>query len=226
MRLIKLRNTGLAAICGCALVSGCISYPAVYGATWAEQVTVESEACPVIDGEYLNVGEQFYQVEHGAYMRTTRSLAHLLNGGNSRQNDGAPMGTRPSHQADDRLGETWHDPSRDAYQTIRLRLAKGMLSVEASRADGSIRAFDLPTRQRCRDSTLLLEPAWYVDSLVVTNMIGRDTLALGQAEDGSLLVLETRARELIVILTPFRETAAAWIRFPPAALSPDQVPVL
>jgi hypothetical protein len=126
------------------------------------------------------------------------------------------MGTRTSHEVDDRLGVTWHDPSRDAYQTIRLRLVEGMLSVEAARADGSIRAFDLPTRQRCRDSTLLLEPAWYVASLVVTNMIGRDSLALGRAEDGSPLVLEIPARELMVILTPLRETAAARIRFPPA----------
>lgn len=54
-------------------------------------------------------------------------------------------------------------------------------------------------------------------------LIGRDIIDLGQADDSSLLVLETRACELIVILTPFRDTAAARIRFPPAALSSEQL---
>jgi hypothetical protein len=212
-----------AAILVCVFAGGCATrYASPYHESWAEQVKVESDACPLIDGEYLNAGEQFDQVEHDAYTRSTRSLAHILNGGDSRQNDGAPVGTRPLHHADDRLGETWHDPSRDAYQTIRLRLVGGMLSVEASLADGSNRAFDLPTRQRCRNSTLLLEPAWYFDSFLVTNMVGRDSLALGRAEDGSLLVLETRTREMFVILTPLRETATAWIRFPAVAMSPER----
>lgn len=202
---------GIAVILVCAFVSGCVTRP-VYGESWAEQVKVESGACPVIDGVYQNAGERFSKAKHDTYERRTVSLAHLLNGG---------IHTFGSHQADDRLGQTFYDPAEDAYQTVSFQLVEDKLHIKASLADGSTRTFDLPTRQRCRDSTVLLLKADWGDIVISRgfNVFERWTIALGRAEDGSLLVRQSEA-SLVWLVLPIGYTGADWIRFPPVAPAP------
>src|SRR5437867_9853058 len=128
----------LAVILVCAFATGCVHRP-VYWQSWAKQVIVESGACPAIDGDYQNAGERFLKAKHHTYERQNVSLANLLNG----------WVTTKRSPRDDRLGRTAFNPAEDAYQSVSLRLAEGKLHIRASRADGSTRAFDLPTRQQC-----------------------------------------------------------------------------
>ena len=172
--------------------------------SWADQVKVESGGCPVIDGEYQNAGETFTKAKHDTYECTTVSLAHLLNSWDD-------SGLR---QADQRLGPTSPDPVKDPYQKVSLRLLDGKLHVEASLADGSTRAFDLPTLQQCRDSTLFLEADWD-DSSEPT--IVRRTRALGRAEDGSLLVRDSEGGVAFILLPIPVFSFAELTRFPPVA---------
>ena len=177
--------------------------------SWADQVKVESDACPVIDGEYQNVGATFTKAKHDTYECTPVSLAHLLN-----EWDDSEL-----RKSDNRLGKTSPDPAKDTYRTVRLRLLDGKLHVEASLADGSTRAFELATRQRCRDSTLLLEADWD-DSSEIGPF--RRTLALGRAEDGSLLVRESEWGVVFFFVPIPVFTAAYWTRFPPVAPVPTR----
>lgn len=199
----------------CAFASGCVGR-AVYDESWAEQVKVESDACPAIDGVYQNAGERFAKAKHDTHERRAVSLAHLLNGGNYYL----------SHQADDQLGQTFEDPAEDPYQTVSLRLEEGKMNVEASLADGSTRAFDLPTRQQCRDSTLLLESDWGNSGTAIKlSVIERTTLALGRAEDGSLLVHGSESSVFFILFLPFSAgTYGDWTRFPPVAAVPPLAP--
>lgn len=160
------------------IASVCVDTPhPMPSGSWADQAKVESGASPVIDGEFLSAGGRFSKAKHDTFECTTASLAHLLNSWDD-------SGLR---QADKRLGLTSPDPAKDPYQKVSLRLRDSKLHVEASLADGSTRAFDLPTRQPCRDSTLLLEADRDDDEVVFFRRTG----ALGRAEDGSLLVRES-----------------------------------
>ena len=174
--------------------------------SWADQVKVKSDACPVIDGEYLNAGGRFSKAKHNTYECTTVSLAYLLNG----------WGGPNLDKAVDRLELTSEDPAKDPHQTISLRLLDGKLHVQASLADGSTRAFELPTQQKCQDSTLLLQADWYGEEAWVS----RRTLALGRAEDGSLLVRESEGGVAFLLVPVPTFTFAYWTRFPPIAPVP------
>ena len=118
------------------------------------------------------------------------------------------------------------DPDEGKYQTIKLRLANNVLHIEALRADGSSRAFDLPTRKECRDSTLILEKGWGdSDSMLVASALARSTIALGRAEDGSLLVRDSQSGVGFVVWLPIvAGTFADWTRFPPAASATAPAP--
>jgi hypothetical protein len=196
------KQSYLAVILVGAFASGCVSRP-VYHDSWAEQVEVESDACPVIDGEYQNAGEAFSQGWLEGVKRHEMSLAHLVNGGYG----------YGSHQADDRLGTTFYDAAKSTYQTVSLRLVGDKLHIEASRADGSIRTFELPTHQRCRNSTLLVETDWWLSPF----MVARLGYAIGRAEDGSLLAYGTSSGAGVFV---GGGTGAIWIRFPPVAPLP------
>jgi WD40 repeat protein len=189
------------------IASLCVASPnPIYREPWGEQVKVESGACPVIDGEYQNAGETFTKAKHDTYDCTPVSLAHLLNS----WDDSA------LRQADKRLGRTSQDPAKDPYRTVSLRLLDGKLHVEASLADGSTRAFDLPTRQQCRDSTLLLEADWDGDEIGPL----RRTRALGRAEDGSLLERDSEwGVGFLFVPVPYF-TFPYWTRFSPVAPMP------
>ena len=201
----------LAVILVCAFATGCVHRP-VYWESWAKQVIVESGACPVIDGDYQNAGERFLKAKHDTYERQNVSLAHLLNGWVSAK----------WFPADDRLGRTAFNPAEDAYQSVSLRLAEGKLHIRASRADGSTRAFDLPTLQQCRDSILLVEKGWGDSgTMLYLSLAERSTLGLGRAEDGSLLVHQRASGVGFLMFLPISvDTEEFWFRFPPVAPSP------
>jgi hypothetical protein len=167
-------------------------------------VKVESGACPAIDGNYQNASDEF---TYDGFTPRVVSLAHKLNGG---------IATSP-HVADDRLGRTHYDAATDVYRTIRLQLVADKLHVEASGADGSTRAFDLPTRLPCRDSMLILEGKTDVVFYLILNAVTQYTLALGRAEDGSLLVLDSNKGAGTYGVLPVAGSAAYWMRYRPVA---------
>jgi hypothetical protein len=196
---------GLAVILASAFTSGCIvNERAIYGVDWADKVRLESEECPVIDGEFQNAGERF---ESGTYARQAVSLAHLFNGGSEKW-----------HNEPNRLGRTAFDPTEDEYRTVSLRLADSNLHIEAMREDGGTQAFDLPTRHECRDSTLILESDWGdSETMLMASAVGRSTVALGRAEDGSLLVRESQTGVGFVLWLPVvAGKFSEWTRFSPA----------
>ena len=206
------RQPYFSVLLACAFTTGCAMQP-VYGAAWADQVKVESGACPDIDGEYENSGERFAFDSHE---RQVISLAHILNGGNAAD----------SHEADDRLGLTTSTPTPDSYQAISLHRVDDKLHVEGKRADGSAKAFDLPTRGRCRNSTLLVDVDWGGASFVIVSGVARNTLALGRAEDGSLLVRDGGSGALFLFWIPIiAGSASDWTIFHPVVPAPEKFSV-
>jgi WD40 repeat protein len=186
------------------IASVCVAghHPRYSGGSPADQVRVENGACPDIDGEYQNAGERY----NDAYECTTVSLAHLFNSWDD-----------PALRlADTRLGVTSPDPAKDPYLSVSLRLLDGKLHVVAALANGGTRAFVLPTRQPCQDSTLLLEADWDDGEAWFFRRKG----ALGRAEDGSLLVRESEAGVAFLLVPVPYFTSAEWTRFPPVAPAP------
>jgi len=195
----------LAVILVCAFAAGCIHRP-VYWESWAKQVTVESGACPVIDGDYQDAGEVFLKAKHGTYERKDVSLAHLLS-----EWAGAK-----------RIARFASDPDEVVYQSVSLRLEEDKLHIREWRADGSPTAFDLPTRQQCRRSNLLLEKGWGDSgTMVYFSLVERSALGLGRAEDGSLLVHQSASGVGFFLFLPiWVDYEAFWLRFSPVMSSP------
>jgi len=198
----KLRS--LAVILVCVFAAGCIHRP-VYSDSWAKQVTVESGACPVIDGDYQDAGEMFSKAKHETFERKDVSLAHVLS-----EWAGAK-----------RIGPL-RNPDDVVYQSVSLRLEEGKLHIRASSADGSLLAFDLPTRQQCRESNLPLEKGWGdTGTMFYFSLVERSALGLGRAEDGSLLVLQNaKGVGFILFLPIWVDSESFWFRFPPVMPPP------
>jgi hypothetical protein len=208
MQILKFSLVVLAGV----LTSGCFS-TAIYDERWAEQVKVKSGDCPVIDGQYSNTGEMFYKGKDDSYHRVEVSLADRLN----TWGDGEQDGDWTTHQADNRLGRTFYDPAMDSYRSIRLEFANGRLKVEGLREDGDTRSFQLVTRNRCSNSTLLLKPSWAgtETAALLFSLVDRQTLAVGRAKDGSLLIRQGDIGGLFILQWPILVGGDAdWIRFP------------
>jgi hypothetical protein len=190
----------------CIFSTGCTMQP-VYGNSWAAQVRLDDGVCPDIDGTYRNAGERF---DFDTHNRRIVSLAHLLNGGFSAD----------AFQAVDRLGATTLNAADDPHQTVSLRLEESALQVEATRTDGGVRTFDLPVRPRCRNSILFIESDWSGGSVVLASGVGRTSLALGWAEDGSLLARASGSGIAFLFWLPIgMGSAADWTIFPPVSPS-------
>ncbi len=215
MLQIRTKYSVLSVILACALASGCVTRP-VYDDSWAEQVKVARGTCPTIDGTYQNAGEEFHRARGDTLKRTTRSLTRLLN-----------VGYDHLEPADEtRLGPAFDDPSMNWYQSVRLQLMDGKLHMEVSRADGGIEGFDLPIRQQCQDSTLLVETNW--DGTGTLKLLGsfveHNTLSLGRAQDGSLLVRKSEVGAMLFLWWPVMAGGEVdWIRFAPATAAPEQL---
>lgn len=213
MQYVIIKRPCCAMILASVLASGCvINERAVYGVNWADKVRLDGDECPVVDGEYQNAGERF---ESGTYERTAVSLAHLLNGG------GEKWENKP-----DRLGRTSFDPAEDGYRTIDLRLMGETLHVEGMREDGTTQAFDLVTRGKCRDSTIVLEGDWGgSETIVMASAVARGTVALGRAEDGSLLVRQSQTGVGFLLWMPLvAGTFSDWTKFAPAMPAEESKP--
>jgi hypothetical protein len=211
----------------CAFTSGCVSR-AVYPETWAQQVQVESGACPVIDGEYQNVGELLTYGKNDRTERTEVSLTGIFNEVAYDTPSEVLGSDQPLPGGDDRPGLPFPELAEHAYRTIRLQLVQDGLRVEAVPAEGGTRTFEVPTRQACRDSTMLLEADWSAATFsLIVNFVDRSTLALGRAEDGSLLVRAGSSGGIFIFQWPLLVgSGAGWIRFPPAALATEPLPLL
>lgn len=202
----------LLAGCVIAPLTGCLSSPAIYPDTWAEQVVSHDGGCPRIDGTYRNSGESYRDYDGGRHrVRSERSLAHILNGGTGSE----------SLQLWNKLGHTTEDPAGDPSSTVSLRLAEGLLHVTAAHADGASRTLALRVREVCRNSVLALEGDWDLDAEEIgpgAPEISRKSVTVGKAADGSLLVHENESAALFFLFVPaFGYREAEWIRF-------DQVP--
>jgi hypothetical protein len=205
-----IRAAALAASAG---IAGCVS-TAHYDKSWAQQVEVDSGACPNLDGRYQNAGELSVKAHDGSTRSVDVSLADLLNAW------GEPGTDLLRHDDDNRLGSTHSDPAQDPYQSVTLRHADGKLHVVATDAQGVTRSFALLTSGRCRASTLLLKASWANSETfgLLLSLVQRESLALGKAEDGSLLVRRGDARGAFVLQWPILAFADGdWMRFAPTA---------
>jgi hypothetical protein len=189
-------------------LTGCFSTSAVIPDDWAGQVVLQGDDCPAIDGTYRNAGEMYEEQFGGEYVRRERSLAHILNGGTGRL----------SLELWNRLGPTSDDPSADRFDSISLRLADGQLHVTASAAEGGERTVSLPVKARCRDSVIALDVDWGRYAMFPgfddDDQVGRISIVLGRADDGSLLVREKEAGSYFFLFMPvFAYRNEAWARF-------------
>ncbi len=205
----------------CALAAGCVSRP-VYDESWAERVKVKSGSCPVIDGEYLNAGEQGLKEKDKAKCEacasSARSLARMLSVGNDFSVPEGEVRSAPSID----------DPATYRYQSIRLQLTDDNLQVEASLADGGVEKYELPIQKKCRNSTLVLHVSWdgtdVMGSVPFVSFINHAALALGRAQDGSLLVRNSSTEGLFLLEWPLILVSdGTWTRFAPSTPAPEQL---
>ena len=194
-----------------AFSMGCVSKP-VYSENWPEQVKLEKDACPVIDGIYENAGEVFLGDGNGHLRPQRVSLAHILNGGYDQQ----------VYTDDERLGKTAYESRLDSYKTIRMQLVDDRLHIEGTRPDGNSRAFDMPVRLRCHDSVMQVESNW--QPYIVMN--SKLSYSLGRARDGSLLIYATTSAAGLVfvaapIVLPVAGGSSSWVRFKPVTPTPQ-----
>jgi hypothetical protein len=231
-----MRSNHISVTCITAVLAvsatGCTTLRPIYPDSWPTQVVAKNGACPVIDGEYQNTGEWFRGKKYVADpVRETVSLAYLLNAGPAyilhHGNYGEGDDVSPDYV--NRLGKTYHDPARDAYRTIAMRLADDTLHIEASLADGGKKTFALPVRQRCRDSLLVLETGLSPEEEYSEYpfLVGSSTYALGRAEDGSLLMHASSWDMMFFVFVPaLAENAESWARFPAFPSEPVHSSVL
>ena len=214
MNGLLLRLLGGAA--ASVLCAGCVS-TAEYPDHWAEQVEVESGACPDIDGEYLNEGEAFEEVDEGGIVRHTFALADLA----------CAICTEAEVSALDSLASL-----TPAYERFRLRLADEILTITATTVDGVAFRREQPVRARCSGSLVLIESSWrsslqteqgweMFGTTLGMSTLERTSLKLGRAEDGSLLVRPSLVASLMLLQWPILPVVVTdWVRFPVAIPRP------
>ncbi len=187
------------------VASGCVNSPPIYGENWPPQVKLEADACPSIDGYYENAGRR----SAGALdSPRPASLVNLLEFHARSQG----FNTEPGF-----------NPDADAYQEVRLRVADDFLYVDATSADGNKRSFIIPTRRHCRDSLLYLESQPDAGTIVVASMYERSSIALGRADDGSLLVRGSERFAAFFLYVPVLGiNEGDWTIFPPAARASER----
>jgi hypothetical protein len=217
----------IAVLACCAFGAGCVSI-SKYPAEWAEKARVKSGSCPVIDGEYQNVGESLEKTRDGI-KRTNTSLAAALSAGFSMESDALGLS-----EADPLAVVPAEDAVGTETEKVHLELVGDILQVTTTRLDGTTTRFDRPVESKCRDSMLLVETDWSTtlndeDSPtgIWLHLLERESWKLGRAEDGSLLMHVSYVSSLMVLEWPiFPVVASGWIRFPavePASPSAERV---
>jgi hypothetical protein len=195
-----------------AQLAGCVS-TAYYPDHWAERAKSKGQACPDIDGEYLNEGESFDKVGDGGILRHTVSLGEL---------------SCTACTDEERLGSESFTSFTPAYERFRLDLEDEVLTITATTADGVAYAHQRPVRSKCSGSMLQVEAGWLSSleeeggweifgSTFGMHILERASLTFGRAEDGSLLVRHSGVGSLMLLQWPILPVvSAAWIRFPAA----------
>ena len=193
----------------CCLAVGCVSTDAVYPVTWAGRVKVDSKECPVIDGEYSNVGDLSQESELGSYsvVSGTVSLADILAG---------------QAEGQDRLNFTTVDATTDLHRSVNLRVDGESLRVIARRHDGSSRSFELPVGRDCDGSMVDAGASWDGTTTILASSVDRSSMKLGRAEDGALLVRTRQTSGYFITYVPiFGTQDERWIRFPVFTPKPE-----
>jgi hypothetical protein len=200
------------------IASGCVATDAVYPATWASRVKLDSKDCPSLDGEYSNRGDMSlendttlnpygsgYAVEAGSI-----SLADILAG---------------QAEGQEALNFSRVDAATDSHRSIRLHADGSTLHVLARRNDGSARSFELPIGDDCEASMIDAGALWDGTTTVMASSVDRSSMKLGRSEDGALLIRTKQSSGYFFLYVPmFGTLDERWIRFPlfkPESESPE-----
>ncbi len=192
----------------CCLASGCVATDAVYPATWASRVKLDSRECPSLDGEYSNQGDvsleneatfntygSGYAVEAGSI-----SLADMLAG---------------QAEGQEQLNFARVDAATDSHRSVRLNAEGGVLHVLAQRSDGSSRSFELPIGDNCDGSMIDAGALWDGTTIVMASTVDRSNMKLGRSEDGALLIRTKQTSGYFFLYVPmFATQDERWVRFP------------
>ncbi len=145
---------------------------AIYPVTWASRVKLESQQCPDIDGEYLNLGDLSKESDIGTYTvePASISLAHILAG---------------RAENEERLNFTQGDATTDAHRSVHLSVADDTLQVIVKRTDGTVRTFQMPVERECSASMIDAGAAWDGTTTLLASEVDRSSMKLGRAEDGA-----------------------------------------
>lgn len=190
------------------IASGCVATDAVYPATWASRVKLDSRDCPSLDGEYSNQGDvslenettfnaygSGYAVEAGSI-----SLADMLAG---------------QAEGQEQLNFSRVDTTTDGHRSVRLHADSGMLHVLAQRSDGSTRSFELPIGDDCEGSMINAGALWDGTTTVMASTVDRSSMKLGRSEDGALLIRTKQSSGYFFLYVPlFGTQDERWVRFP------------
>ena len=203
LRLMTLSIAG-------GLLSGCFSHEAIYPVEWGAPESVDGGGCPRLDGIYANAGQVREADAYDASVAEARSLAHILNGGNGVE----------SLSLWNKLGPTSANPAQDPNVTVELKHVGERLQVIATHADGERRSLELELPPECHDGLFAFEADWDADTETIAPVapeFSLNSLALGRADDGSLLLHARKTASLFFFFVPaFGYTETAWLRFPPA----------
>ena len=202
--MFRMTSTVLAA----CIASGCVATDAVYPASWASRVKLDSKDCPSLDGEYSNQGDvsleneatfnaygSGYAIEAGSI-----SLADMLAG---------------QAEGQEQLNFSRVDATTDGHRSVRLHADSGTLHVLAQRSDGSTRSFELPIGDDCEGSMIDAGALWDGTTTLLASTVDRSSMKLGRAEDGALLIRTKQSSGYFLMYMPlFGTKDERWVRFP------------
>jgi hypothetical protein len=177
------------------LLAACATEP-THRASSPARATVDSRACPDIDGTYLATAGH-------------DSLVDVLNGENGIY----------YFKSAKRLGREW-ERKKDPYVTIQLRREGKRLYVTGTKTSGVTRSFRLKVPRTCHKSLLLVDSISIFDPALAAYV--RTTFSLGRGDDGSLRVLKKESGVALVVL--FR-SESQWMAFPRVAALPATTPM-
>jgi hypothetical protein len=178
------------------LASACTSTPP-YDDLWPARVMLEGNACPAIDGTYLVEGDVRHSGRGDSPQGASANLINVLNGEHTLF--GSTPGQRFGFDA---------NQSGSRYRTVTLRREGRKLHVTGTKANGAARSFFMDVPDTCSDSLLHVDSASLFDPSLAAYR--RASLSLGQAADGSLLVLYRTSGVAFVVVAA---SDASWMLF-------------
>src|SRR5262245_10324731 len=196
------------ALLAACVASGCVATDAVYPATWASRVKLDSKECPSLDGEYSNQGDVSLENDRTfnpaasvyAIEANSVSLADMLAG---------------QAEGQEELNFSRVDATTDSHRSVRLQADGGTLHVLARRSDGSSRSFELPIGNDCEGSMIDAGALWDGTTTVMASTVDRSSMKLGRSEDGALLIRTKQSSGYFFLYVPmYGSRDERWVRFP------------